>query len=1022
MKNEKIGSVLILGGGIGGMQSALDLAASGIKVYMVEKRPGIGGVMAMLDKTFPTNDCSMCILAPRLVEIARHKDIELFTLTDVIEVKGEVGNYKVTLRKRPRYVNIELCTGCGECVRVCPVGKIKEVKKEDAKVKPALDEFNLGLSTRPAIYIYYPQTVPNKAVIDREFCIYFQTGKCRACEKVCPTGAINFEDKEEIFDINVGAIILAPGYEIFDPTVKEDLGYGKYPNVITSLQFERILSPTGPYGGKVLRPSDKKEPERIAFIQCVGSREIQRDYCSSVCCMYATKEAIIAKEHMGEALKEIDIYFMDVRAFSKGFEQYFERAKEEGVNYIRCRTPKVLEDPKTNNLIIEYLAEGDRKKSKEYDLVVLSVALLPPKDNKEISEKFKIKLNEFGFAEVDFFDPVKAKEGIYVSGVFSEPKDIPETVIQASAASSKVLSLLSDVKGTLIKEEEFVPERKIEGEELRIGVFVCHCGTNIAGVIDVQEVANYAKKLKDVVHSETLLYACSQDAQERIKEVIKEQKLNRVVVAACTPRTHEPLFQNTLREAGLNPFLFEFASIREHSSWVHMFEKKKATEKAKDVIRRAVAKVRLSEPLYPSKIPINKRALILGGGVGGLISALEIANQGYEVFVVEKEKELGGNLRKIHYLINGEDPQKFLKELINKVSSNPKIKIFKEARLETVEGSVGNFKTKIRVKNEIKEIEHGVIIVATGATEYKPKEYLYGKDKRVMTQVELQEKISEDKEFIKDLKDKTFVMIQCVGSRDEERPYCSRICCIQAISNALKIKEINEDAEVYVLYRDIRTYGFKEKYYTKARQKGVKFIRFNENKKPEVSSLNGKLFVSVFDEILNLPLKIQADYLILSTGIVANEDAKEISQLCKFPITKEGFFLEAHMKLRPVDFATDGIFLAGLAHFPKTLDETIVQAQAASGRAGIILSKDYIESEPYIAVINEEKCSGCHVCIGLCPYNAISFDEEKKVARINEALCKGCGVCVGACPSKAITQKSFKDEQIFEEIKEILYV
>lgn len=1018
MKENKIGSALVLGGGIGGMQAALDLAASGIKVYMIEKKPGIGGVMAMLDKTFPTNDCSMCILAPRLVEIARHKDIELLTLTDVLEVKGEPGNYRVILRKNPRYVNIELCTGCGECVRICPVGKIKEAKKEGG-LKPVPDEFNMGLSNRPAIYIMYPQTVPNKAVIDRENCIYFQTGKCQACVKVCPTGAIDFNQKEEIVEINVGAIILSPGYEIYDPSEKIDLGYGKYPNVITSLQFERILAPTGPYGGKVLRPSDKKEPERIAFIQCVGSREEKRDYCSSVCCMYATKEAIIAKEHMGDTLKQIDIYFMDVRAFSKGFEQYFERAKEEGVNYIRCRTPKIEEDPNTHNLRITYLSDGDKKFTREYDLVVLSIGLLPPEDAREIAEKFKIELNGFGFAKIDPFDPVKAKEGIYVAGVFSEPKDIPETVIQASGASSKVLSLLSDVKGTLIRHVEVPPERDVKGEEPRIGVFVCHCGTNIAGVIDVKSVAEYAKTLPNVVHSETLLYACSADAQERIKEVIKEQKLNRVVVAACTPRTHEPLFQVTLREAGLNPYLFELASIREHSSWVHMFEKQRATEKAKAIVRRAVIKIKLADPIYLSKIPVNKKALIIGGGVAGMVSALEIANQGYEVFLIEKEKELGGNAKNLYYLLDGEDPQKFLKDLIEKVKSNKKIKIFTSARMETLEGSVGNFKTKINVNGKIEEIEHGVIIVATGAQEYKPKEYFYGKDNRVLTQKELEEKLFKKS---LDLKDKTFVMIQCVGSRDEERPYCSRICCAQAIKNALKIKELNEDTEVYILYRDIRTYGFKEKYYTLARKKGVRFVRFNENKKPEAKIENGKLFISVFDEVLGLPLKIQADYLILSTGIVANEDAKEIATLCKFPVTKEGFFLEAHMKLRPVDFATDGLFLAGLAHFPKTLDETIVQAQAASGRAGIVLSRDYIESEPYIAVINEEKCSGCHICIALCPYNAISFDHEKKVAKIDDALCKGCGVCVGACPSKAIAQKHFRDEQIFEEIKEILYV
>jgi len=521
----------------------------------------------------------------------------------------------------------DVCQTCGACASICPTERIKLEEVSKNKPLPIISEFDQGLIQRSAAYIPYPQAVPNKATIDERYCAHILKDACEVCKEFCEADAIDHEQKEKKIELNVGAVVLSPGFEIFDAKIKEELGYGNYPNVVTSLEFERILSASGPFAGHVLRPSDKTEPRKIGFIQCVGSRDVDRDYCSSVCCMYATKEAIIAKEHVGEHL-QCDVFFMDMRAFSKGFDEYYQRAKELGVEYIRCRPASVKEIPETQNLIIEYLAEDDKKESREYDLVVLSVGLLPPKSAKELSEKFGIDLNAFHFCSTSPFKPVEStREGIYVAGPFTEPKDIPETVMQASGASSKVLSLLKDVKGSLITPKEYPPETDVEGQEPRIGVFVCHCGTNIAGVVSIPDVVDYAKTLPDVAYVENNLYTCSNDTQERIKEKIKEHNLNRVVVASCTPRTHEPLFRNTVREAGLNPYLFEMANIRDQCSWVHMREPGKATVKSKDLLRMAVAKARLIEPLQKRAVPITKSALVIGGGLSGMVSAPPLSSQ-----------------------------------------------------------------------------------------------------------------------------------------------------------------------------------------------------------------------------------------------------------------------------------------------------------------------------------------------------------------------------------------------------------
>jgi len=938
-----------------------------------------------------------------------------------------------------------VCWTCGACDFICPTGKKVSALASPHALLPIPNPHNLGLDPRPAVSILYPQVVPNKAAIDPEHCIHMNYEACGICQEVCEAKAIDYEQKERTEELKVGAIVLSPGYEIFDARIKKELGYGRFANVLSSLEFERILSASGPFSGRVLRPYDKREPKRIAFIQCVGSRDAERDYCSSVCCMYATKEAIIAKEHLGEELT-CDIFFMDLRAFSKGFEQYYRRAQELGVNYIRCRVPKVEEVSETKNLTIQYLAENDRKVAREYDLVVLSVGMQPPKQVAALKEKFGVGLNQFNFCQTSLFAPTKAsREGIYVAGPFAEPKDIPETVMQASAAAAQVLALLKGSRGALITPKTYPPEREVAREDPRIGVFVCHCGTNIAGVVNVPAVVEYAKTLPNVVYAENNLYTCSNDTQERIKEKIDEHKLNRVVVASCTPRTHEPLFRNTLREAGLNPYLYEMANIRDQCSWVHMHEPERATQKSQDLVRMAVAKARLLEPLQKRSLAIQKSALVIGGGLAGMTAALAIAEQGFDAYLVEKADELGGNLRHIHYLLNGEKPQVELSSLLERVRRNDRIRVFTGATVEGIEGSIGDFKTKISARGETTELAHGVVIVATGAKEYVPKEYLYGQDPRVMTQRELEEHLASGNGFLRavgangvrpgraplgptDGATKRVVMIQCVGSRDTERPYCSRVCCAEAIKNALRIKALSPDTPVYILYRDIRTYGFKESYYTRARQQGVIFVRYDENSKPEVSPNGHGLEVSVIDQTLGMPLTIDADLVVLSAGIHPHEGNRQIAQFLKIPLNQEGFFLEAHMKLRPVDFMTDGVFLCGLAHSPKSIEESILQAQAAAARAATILSQDSLELEANISEVIEESCDGCAYCVDTCPYKAITLLEYawqgsvKKLVETNASVCKGCGCCQATCPKNGVFIKGFTLEQIRAQINAALGV
>jgi homotetrameric NADPH-dependent glutamate synthase len=839
--------------------------------------------------------------------------------------------------------------------------------------------------------------------------------ECYACVDACKAGAIVHDMLPEELALDVGAVVLAPGFDEFEPKELEQYGYGRYPNVVTSIEFERILGATGPFEGHVKRPSDKKEPKSVAFLQCIGSRDTScgKDYCSSVCCMYATKEAVIAKEHLPGL--ETTIFFMDMRSYGKQFDQYYERAKAEyGVRFVRSRISGVLEDSETGNLILQYETEDGKLVTESFDMVILSVGLNPPKAARQLSEMLHIRLNRHGFSDSPEFAPLAtSRPGIFAAGAFQGPKDVPETVMQASAAASCVEKLLAPARGTRTHEKVYPKELDIQGEPPRIGVFVCHCGINIGGVVDVPAVQKYAATLPGVAYVGENLFTCAQDTQEIIANIIREHRLNRVVVASCSPRTHEPLFRETLQEAGLNPYLFEMANIRDQCSWVHMKQPKEATEKAKDLVRMAVYKANFLTPLQRQKTPVTKAALILGGGIAGITAALALAGQGFSVAIVEKESRLGGHLRHIHTTLDGRNPQEFLAEKLVEIERQPLIRVYTGSEVLAVDGFLGNFKATLATPGGTEEFEHGVVIVATGAQEKQAEEYRFGESPKIVTQRMLEDRLAEGKIEKAD----TVVMIQCVGSRDDERPYCSRVCCNEAIKNALNLKRQEPDTNIFVIYRDMRTYGFQESYYTEARKQGILFLRYDRDRLPrgEVKP-GGEVEVTIRDPLLQRDVLIPADLLVLSMATVPNPENSRLAQMLKVPLTSDGFFLEAHMKLRPVDFATEGIFLCGLAHGPKLIDEAIAQAEAAAARAAVILSKDELQTDAQVSRINASLCQGCGTCVEMCPYKAITMNYEKHVAEVNAALCKGCGICSSSCRCGAPDIGGFTFEEIAAQL------
>ncbi len=940
-----------------------------------------------------------------------------------MDVKGEKGNFTVEILKKPRYVDVNLCVGCGACAEKCP-GKFD-------------DSYNAGLKQRTAIYVEYPQAVPLKYAINPDVCLKLTKDKCGTCQEVCPAHAIDYTQKEEIVSLKAGSIIFSPGFKPFDPSRFDNYQYARFANVVTSMEFERILSATGPTMGHVTtfpklphnpkKKADKalaekrKDPKKIAWFQCVGSRDINRcdnPYCSSVCCMYAVKEAMIAKEHAGKDL-DCAIFYMDMRTPGKEFEKYYQNAQDKhGIRFIRSRVHSVTEDPETYDLNIRYVDDQGEIIDDTYDMIVLSVGLEIAEETKALARKLGIDLTPSGFCKTDSFEPVNSsRDGIYVSGVFNNPKDIPESVLDASAAASAAGDALSSARDTLTKTVEKIPEINVVGERPRIGAFICDCGSNIKGVVDCAAVTEYARTLPFVEFADEAMYACSQDAQNKMVEYIKEKNLNRIVVAACTPKTHEPLFQETLANAGLNKYLFEMTNIRNHNSWVHKNNPEIATEKAKDLVRMAVAKAALSEPLKEEKINVNDAIMVVGGGLAGMTAARSLALQGYKTHIIEKKDRLGGEAHKLYKTAQGENVSEKLEALIQEIEANENITVHCNTTLESVDGFVGNFKSTLATEGRTFELDYGIAVLATGAKGLVPTEYEYGRDDRIMTSLDLDRLFKENDTRLDDAN--TAVFIQCVGSRQPDRPYCSRVCCTHSVDNAIELKKRKPDMNVFILYRDIRTYGERELLYKKAREMGVIFVRYDLEHKPRVRIEDKRLMIDVMDHVLHQPVEIEADLLTLATAIVPRKDEK-LANFFKVPLNDEGFFVEKHAKLGPAEFATSGVFVCGSGHYPKPINEAITQGRASASRALTLLAKkDNLFTSGTIAGVDVMKCSQCGVCVAICPYSAPRFATEGRFAgkaEINPVLCKGCGLCVASCRSGALHLKGFDTHQIFSQI------
>lgn len=1011
-KINSFDAVLVIGGGIAGMQAALDIANQKVQVYLVDYAPAIGGAMAKLDKTLPTNDCAVCIEAPKMVEVGRNEYIDITTYASIVKVEGSIGNFSVTIEEKPRYIDMSKCNGCGDCFEVCPVG--------------VLSEFDYKLGLRGAIYRYSAQTIPNVATIDTDYCL-----NCGLCELACVSGAINREDKSKTRKIKVGAIIIATGFEEFDPTAKGALGYGVYPNIFTGMQFERLLSASGPTEGQVRRFSDGEIPKTIAWIQCVGSRDvtINQSYCSRVCCMWATKQAMIAKEHHPEIKPYI--FFMDIRAYGKGFEEYYQRGKHEtGIKYIRSRPAEINE--KTNNNLIIFYEDIISNKAAELkaDLVVLSSAIKPPSSNKKLAEILGVELDEYGFFKErnTVSAPLEtAVDGIYLCGCSAGPRDIPDSVSQASGAASKALAVISRKKYEI--DEEVVKEtpirlQDISNEESRIGVFVCHCGRNIGGYLDVNSVTEHAKSLPNVEFAMNNLFTCSDTTQTLIKNAIREHNLNRVVVASCSPRTHESLFRTTCKEMGLNESLFEMANIRDQCSWVHSHDWENATGKAKVLTSMAVAKARLLAPVIRNRVKVISKALVIGGGIAGLTTAANLADMGFIVHLVEKEKQLGGLLRKLTTLFpTDQHAEEILKEKIQTISNNPKINVHLSTKIQNVGGYVGNFKISFSGEDN-QTIEVGTVIIATGGEEFKPIGYYgYSHHKNIMTLLELELALKKNK---LPKKISNIFLISCVGSKEKEgndRTYCCRIGCAALLKTAKKLSQSYPNAHIHILHQDLRLIEkTAEEYYREVRKlPQVYFVRYEEDNKPNVNISEAGITISFHNIFTGEDHSCPADLILLTAPLVSSSSTKELSQLFKVPLGIDGFFQEAHVKLRPLDFATDGIFVCGAAHSPKNVSDSIGQASGAAARASIPMRLGYTIAEVNIAVVDPTLCVGCGTCGSVCPYGAISFHPIDLISHANEAICKGCGVCAVACPAKAITMQGFTDLQILNQISEALH-
>jgi heterodisulfide reductase subunit A len=990
--------VLVIGGGVAGIQASLDLAKAGAQVYLVERTPSVGGRMAQLDKTLPTNDCSICILSPLLVEALRHRNIELMTYSEVVELEGTAGAFTARVLRKPRYVDETLCTGCGACSMQCPVS--------------VPNEFDMGLGERKAIYVPFGQATPLVHTIDSKNCLNLRGGEyedvCGKCQKSCGREAIRFDMEEEIVELDVAAAIVATGFDEMDPTVIRNLGYGDHEDMLTGMEFERILNAAGPTAGHVLRRSDGKPPRSVALVQCVGSRDERFNaYCSRVCCVYSVKQCMVAHDHE-PSIERFYYFYRDMRAYGRGFEEFYLRGRNEtGITFIKS-SPAAVTAGSDGTLKVRYEdPETARPASIETDMVVLSCAMIPSEGTPALAEALKIDVAPDGFFSVPdpLTDPVAStREGVFLCGCASGPKDIPDSVAQASAATAKALAYVDEK----CPEEEGSLPANDPSEEPRIGVFVCHCGLNIGGVVDSKGVAEYARGLPDVVFATDNLYTCSDDTQKKIEDIIKKKNLNRVVVAACTPRTHEPIFRQTCANAGLNPYLFDMANIRDQCSWVHSDVPEDATAKSRDLVRMAVARARLLTPLQRRRVPIDRSAMVIGGGISGMQCAIDIARQGIKVYLVEQDSALGGELRHLDHLFpTGKDAHEVIEAKVREINGLP-IETMLSQTIDEIDGFVGNFDVTLNGR----PFRVGAIVLATGGKARDPEGRIgHGRFGNVITSVDFEKTLGEIETFEDG---RQIVFVQCIGARETEGyTGCSRYCCQVALKQALEAKR--RGADVTVLHRDIRAFTrHGEDLYHETRLAGVRFVRTPEEHSIDVEGDGRAESLKTFDATLLADVKVPCDLVVLAVPMVASDTTAAVGEMLRVPLGEDGFFLEKHVKLGPLETNTEGIFLCGCSQYPKDIPDSIAQASGVAAKVGALLSKPYVNLDPATAMVRKDMCRACGTCVEICEYNAPSLVEEDglKYAVINEALCKGCGTCASHCPSAAIIAKHYTDAQI----------
>ncbi len=1008
-EEKKIGTVLVVGAGIAGIKSALELAETGYKVILADSSPYVGGILQKLDHQFPTDHCGMCRMLPLvgrehasqycMRKSLFHDNIEILPFTEVKSIEGEAGAYQVELLKRARHVNTDVCNGQGACIEACPV--------------EAPDEFNQGLTTRKAIYKPVPHNVPQMLLIDMQACT-----KCGECVKACSMDAIDLEAQDEQTQVEVNAIILAAGTTLYDPATDDDAKvYTASEDVVSSLAFERILSGTGTYDGAIRRPSDGKPAKRIAWIQCVGSRNRRqgRDYCSSICCMFALKEAVLAHEKGGPDI-ETTIFYMDMRTFNKGFYQYRERAEEEyGVKLVRCRVQNVLREA-DGTLLVRYLdpASGEFKEG-SYDMVVLSTGQAPFEDHRKLAELLGVELSPAGLLPTMDFEKVKLeKPGVFICGSVMGLTDISEAIASGVAAAGEASKLLKSA-GVEVVEEEAPVERPVSRQVPHVSVVLCSCKDGkTQGSIDLEALRSAINGINGVDEVHVLSSLCREEGQQELEEILGQTKCNRLLLGVCLPYVYRQKFRRMARAAGFNSSLVEIFDL--YGMARPGEAEGNGIEQAQRIIggvRAAVEKLKLAETLQFDRLPIRQSALVLGGGVAGMRAAVSLAERGIEVGLVEKSAQLGGHAgSELHYTIDGLNPADLATGLRQRVEEQSNITVHLNSDVVGTKGKLGCFTTDIR-NNENDEtipFEHGAVILATGGHEATTTEYAYGESDRIVTQVELEKRLTAGEIDAAALEN--VAMIQCVGSREKgAREYCSRICCAAALKNAFKIREMNPETRIFIFNRDMMTYGFLEQYYTQARGEGVVFINYDLAQKPEVEVVDGKPTVKFTDPVLRMPLEVTADLLVLATGIEPSASNEQLARIFGLPLDQNGFFMEADSKWRPVEFKKLGIFLAGTAHSPQPLNETLMQAEAAAQKAYEYLSRGEIHTARVVSRVHDAICARCQVCVEVCPYDARMYDPLNNCIVVDSAACQACGLCAVACPNKAAEVPGWSERQ-----------